>query len=441
MKKKRVIFSLIFAFCLIIFSCSSGDSEGSVSFKLGSALPDKAAGGVSIEELRHDITLSGPTGKQTHTVSGRGTFKTNVTPGLWRIEVEAYYGEDLYAKGVATADVKVGHNTDVTVLMNVVWAGLGTGGGGGGSGVGTTYYTVSFEPNNGDPVFTDTVSAGALVAEPSSPILFDFVIGGWFKDNNTFLQQWSFTSDPVTGNINLYAKWNPCSHTWGSWVFTAPSPATNPGEETRTCLDCYQTQTRTYTGVSVSAPTSFYGSVNGSTHYRSGATFTATVNGTNSPAQSVTWSVSGSGVNIGTDGKITVDTAGHGGSCTITATSSIDTSKSDSVTVRTVTYLPGNYQFYWDYSVTPSLQFVIDSSNVQVYNSGSLQASYSIIGNWIAINTGSPNSTTYPTGYRIPTSAGDLTLYMNSSGDQLIVGSGIGTGAGQIGGSSIWNEH
>ena len=65
-------------------------------------------------------------------------------------------------------------------------------------------------------------------------------------------------------------------------------------------------------------------------------TFAAEVTGTNSPAQTVTWSVSGSvsdGTTISTDGELTVAEDETAETLTVTATSTADSSKSDTVTV------------------------------------------------------------------------------------------------------------
>ena len=71
--------------------------------------------------MRHTITLSGPTGTKILTISGAGTASATVAAGLWNIGVDAYYGEELYAVGSASADVKAGRTTNVSVQMTVVW--------------------------------------------------------------------------------------------------------------------------------------------------------------------------------------------------------------------------------------------------------------------------------------------------------------------------------
>jgi hypothetical protein len=63
--------------------------------------------------------------------------------------------------------------------------------------------------------------------------------------------------------------------------------------------------------------------------------FSATVTGTNNPAQTVTWSVAGGGTGTGinTAGVLTVAAAETAGTLTVTATSTVDTGKSGTATV------------------------------------------------------------------------------------------------------------
>ena len=120
MKTAFKAFSLLFAICslLILVGCTGDGENATISIKI-SAEPGKAA--ISVDQLKHSITLTGPTGTKTLTIAGAGTAKAAVVPGLWTIGVEAYFGEELYAVGSSIAEVKAGRNTDVSVQMTVVW--------------------------------------------------------------------------------------------------------------------------------------------------------------------------------------------------------------------------------------------------------------------------------------------------------------------------------
>jgi len=111
---------LLFTFYLLLFNCSTGNESAVISISFGSStVPGKAA--VSVDQLQHVITLSGLTGTQTHTVKGAGTVKATVFPGTWRINVAAYIGDELYAVGSGSTEVKAGKTSNVSIQMTVVW--------------------------------------------------------------------------------------------------------------------------------------------------------------------------------------------------------------------------------------------------------------------------------------------------------------------------------
>ena len=126
--KTRVKFSsvtilpfLILTFSLLVlFACSGDEEDAVISISLGDgSLPEKAT--VSIDQLVHTITLSGPTGALTLTIPGEGTARATVVAGLWHIDVKGYYGKELYSTGSTSVDVKARQTTDVSVKMTIVW--------------------------------------------------------------------------------------------------------------------------------------------------------------------------------------------------------------------------------------------------------------------------------------------------------------------------------
>ncbi len=69
----------------------------------------------------------------------------------------------------------------------------------------TVYYTVTFDPNNGEDSFTEKVEANTAIKEPAQPskmpegkVGFD----GWYKGS----RKWNF-EDAVTGDMTLEGKW------------------------------------------------------------------------------------------------------------------------------------------------------------------------------------------------------------------------------------------
>ena len=67
--------------------------------------------------------------------------------------------------------------------------------------------TVTFEENGGSAV-TDIVglSYNAAITAPAAPTKTGYVFGGWYKDNS-LNDKWDFSTDRVTTDITLYARW------------------------------------------------------------------------------------------------------------------------------------------------------------------------------------------------------------------------------------------
>jgi uncharacterized repeat protein (TIGR02543 family) len=66
-------------------------------------------------------------------------------------------------------------------------------------------HTVTFEPENGDPAFTQTVDDGSTANEPTAPSRQGYTFTGWFTAA-TGGTRWDF-STPVTHDTTLYAQW------------------------------------------------------------------------------------------------------------------------------------------------------------------------------------------------------------------------------------------
>ena len=124
---KAVLSLSLIAFSIVALGCGSpaggGTSQITISISAASAKATKA---VPIDELRHVIVFSGPTGTQTHTITGSGTVKATVLAGLWTISVTAYDGDEVYATGSESVEVKAGRNTNVIVQMTLAEAEAGT---------------------------------------------------------------------------------------------------------------------------------------------------------------------------------------------------------------------------------------------------------------------------------------------------------------------------
>ncbi len=92
-------------------------------------------------------------------------------------------------------------------------------------------YIVSFDSRGGNTVLSQTVVHGDAVVSPVTPIKTGYTFAGWFKDS-TYTSAWAFGTEPVTGNMTLFAKWNINNYKLtvsnSSTGGTITAPATSP---------------------------------------------------------------------------------------------------------------------------------------------------------------------------------------------------------------------
>jgi uncharacterized repeat protein (TIGR02543 family) len=70
-------------------------------------------------------------------------------------------------------------------------------------------FTVTFNADSGSPAPLDqAVAGGGKIAAPDAMTKDSYSFGGWYKEA-AFTNMWNFESGAVSGNIILYAKWNP----------------------------------------------------------------------------------------------------------------------------------------------------------------------------------------------------------------------------------------
>jgi len=118
MKAFYKLVPLIFVIA-VLAGCSMGEELATIRLSLGQA---ETARAVSLSDVSHTVTLSGPTGSKTAEIGpGGGSVSFAVAPGTWNISVTAYYQGEVYATGSATAEVKAGKTTSVSVQMTVVY--------------------------------------------------------------------------------------------------------------------------------------------------------------------------------------------------------------------------------------------------------------------------------------------------------------------------------
>lgn len=67
-------------------------------------------------------------------------------------------------------------------------------------------YTVTFDSNEGSAINNISAEENSLIIEPSVPNREGYIFDGWYKGPE-LIDEWNFSSDKITGNITLYAKW------------------------------------------------------------------------------------------------------------------------------------------------------------------------------------------------------------------------------------------
>ena len=125
MKAINKIIPVIFVIAALA-GCSMDEETATIVLNLGQAGNARA---VSMGEISHVLVFSGPSGTKTVNVpNGGGNISVSVVPGTWTISVTAYFQEQVYAVGSATAEVKAGKSTSVSIQMTVVWIDPNTAG-------------------------------------------------------------------------------------------------------------------------------------------------------------------------------------------------------------------------------------------------------------------------------------------------------------------------
>ncbi|HEY8805531.1 MAG TPA: SpoIID/LytB domain-containing protein [Clostridium sp.] len=67
-------------------------------------------------------------------------------------------------------------------------------------------YTVTFNSQGGNDVSSKIANYNDVITTPTAPTKTGFTFGGWYKEAGC-LNAWNFTSNNVTANTMLYAKW------------------------------------------------------------------------------------------------------------------------------------------------------------------------------------------------------------------------------------------
>lgn len=86
-------------------------------------------------------------------------------------------------------------------------------------------HIVTFESNGGSAIEPQTIVENATVTRPEDPVWDHHTFIGWYRDDK-LATPWNFGSDPVTGNVTLYAKWLAYTVTYnGNGNYNGSAPA------------------------------------------------------------------------------------------------------------------------------------------------------------------------------------------------------------------------
>ncbi|KMQ50417.1 hypothetical protein CHISP_2664 [Chitinispirillum alkaliphilum] len=92
--------------------------------------------------------------------------------------------------------------------------------------------TVTFDPQNGEDVFTVAIASGETVDEPETPVRQGYEFNSWYSDED-LTELWDF-STPVSEDITLYAKWTPDAPQTYTLSYTAGENGSLTGETSQT---------------------------------------------------------------------------------------------------------------------------------------------------------------------------------------------------------------
>ena len=67
-------------------------------------------------------------------------------------------------------------------------------------------HTITFNSNGGGDVSAIAKEAGESITAPTAPTRTGYTFDGWYTDNNTFQNEYEFTTMPEE-SFTLYAKW------------------------------------------------------------------------------------------------------------------------------------------------------------------------------------------------------------------------------------------
>jgi len=161
--------------------------------------------------------------------SGGGNIDTDeVSMGDWYdVDITSLSPDTEYVVGVYG-----GYIGDICVDANITFT----------TDAGQSTWTVTYDSNGGSAVASEEdIEDDGLATEPTDPTRLNYTFAGWFTDDDTFANEWDFTTDTVTEDTTLYAKWTQSVENkftqWGRAVHTLIKAPTSEQKDTDHTLE------------------------------------------------------------------------------------------------------------------------------------------------------------------------------------------------------------
>ena len=192
--KKKLLYFFILIPAFIITACNpSGLIErhtSGISIDTGLVLSRSGSRAVQSDVASFKITVAANDMETVERIFTEQVINLEIEAGPARKFTLAALdssSNELFA-GSTTVDLTAGENITISIEMDY-------------SG-----FYVSFETNGAGTISTLYVEDNGLVPLPAAPSKTGFSLAGWYKDAG-FTTPWNFSSDTVTADMTLYAKW------------------------------------------------------------------------------------------------------------------------------------------------------------------------------------------------------------------------------------------
>lgn len=91
----------------------------------------------------------------------------------------------------------------------------------------STTYAVAFDSNGGTGVTSQYITKGASAVQPAAPTKSGYTFAGWYS-NSTCTTAWDFTTNKVTTDTTLYAKWKKTTYKITYKLNSGTNSSSNP---------------------------------------------------------------------------------------------------------------------------------------------------------------------------------------------------------------------